>query len=337
MSESVNKNNSFFSIIVPVYNAERYLEKCITSVLEQSFRDFELILVDDGSKDRSAYICDQHAQKEKRIKIIHQKNTGQTLARKKGVIKSTGKYILFLDSDDWLEKETLEKCHNILIRKSVDILVFGSKEYKKDKVVEIPIDFPQGYYDEKRIESTICPSLLMDENGRFFPRALWGKVFERQVITNNLNKVPGMIRNGEDMCCIISTVLESKSIYIFKDSLYFYRIENVESLSKSGDELALKRCKVMADFFDDIVLKKNPTLRDQYLRLLVQQTYSAVVRTLNEIDCKKCLKLYQELIDNSFCSVAISQAKFSRRAIKLKIKQIILKYELFWFIKCMRI
>ena len=98
--------NQTFSIIVPVYNVEQYLENCINSVLNQSYRNFQLILVDDGSKDSSGEICDRFAQKDSRVKVIHKPNAGVSAARNTGIDIATGQFICFIDSDDWIEKST---------------------------------------------------------------------------------------------------------------------------------------------------------------------------------------------------------------------------------------
>lgn len=101
--------NQTFSIIVPVYDVEQYLENCINSVLNQSFRHFQLILVDDGSKDSSGEICDRFAQKDSRVKVIHKPNAGVSAARNTGIDIATGQFICFIDSDDWIESEYLQK------------------------------------------------------------------------------------------------------------------------------------------------------------------------------------------------------------------------------------
>ena len=105
-------NNSAISIIIPVYNAEKYLRRCIESVLSQSFTDFELILVDDGSRDFSPHICDDYAQKDSRVKVIHKANGGVIAARNDGLDIAKGEYVTFIDSDDWVERESLSTISN---------------------------------------------------------------------------------------------------------------------------------------------------------------------------------------------------------------------------------
>lgn len=99
------------SIIVPIYNVEKYLPKCIESILSQTFTNFELILVNDGSKDRSGIICDEYASKDNRIKVIHKENGGVSSARNSGVDLASGKYIGFVDPDDYIKKDMYERLH----------------------------------------------------------------------------------------------------------------------------------------------------------------------------------------------------------------------------------
>ena len=101
-------SNPLFSVIVPVYNIEEYLKKCITSIIEQTYKNIEIILIDDGSTDKSALICDEFAEKDKRIKVVHKENGGVVSARKVGISIASGEYVVSVDGDDWIEKERLE-------------------------------------------------------------------------------------------------------------------------------------------------------------------------------------------------------------------------------------
>ena len=116
---------SLLSIIVPVYQVEQYLEKCIKSILQQTFSDFELILIDDGSKDGSGKICDDYAKLDKRIKVIHQENQGVSSARNAGLNIAKGRYIAFVDADDWIEKEMFSDCMEAMKVSKVDVLCHG--------------------------------------------------------------------------------------------------------------------------------------------------------------------------------------------------------------------
>ena len=119
------------SIIVPVYEVEKYIRKCIESIQAQTFSDFELILVDDGSKDASGRICDEYAKKDKRIRVIHKENKGVSAARNDGIKDSMGEYICFIDADDWIEKTMLESCINNIIETDSDAVCHGYKLCKR--------------------------------------------------------------------------------------------------------------------------------------------------------------------------------------------------------------
>ena len=135
---NILKKQPLFSIVVPAYNSAPFIKKCIESVLAQTCGDYELILVDDGSTDDTYSVCKNYAQLDSRIKVLHKQNGGHTSARNKGLKESVGKYIFFLDSDDWLEEQTLEICEEkINIHKSRDQLLH--LHTKRTSV--IPVDF----------------------------------------------------------------------------------------------------------------------------------------------------------------------------------------------------
>ena len=120
------------SIIVPVYKAEKYLSECIDSIISQTYENFELILIDDGSPDNSGKICDEYAEKDKRIKVIHKENAGVSSARNIGLDNASGEYIAFIDSDDFVDKQYLEKLHCNLKHNDADISLCRLSYYKKD-------------------------------------------------------------------------------------------------------------------------------------------------------------------------------------------------------------
>ena len=113
------------SIIVPVYQVENYIRQCVDSILAQTFTDFELILVDDGSKDQSGQICDEYAEMDKRVKVIHQKNSGAASARNNGIGHANGRYLCFVDADDWIEDTMIAKCVSQMKEYDADILRHG--------------------------------------------------------------------------------------------------------------------------------------------------------------------------------------------------------------------
>ena len=113
-------NNTVISVIVPIYNVENYINRCLNSIINQTYKNLQIILVDDGSTDDSGKVCDKYALKDSRIKVIHQKNSGPVRARKTGLEASTGEYIGFVDSDDWIEPNMYEEMLNNLIQTNAD-------------------------------------------------------------------------------------------------------------------------------------------------------------------------------------------------------------------------
>lgn len=217
---------SQISIIVPVYNVEDYLHQCVDSILGQSFKDFELILVDDGSPDGSPRICNEYAQKDNRIKVIHKANGGLSDARNVGLQSATGEYVVFLDSDDWwCDLDALKKINERLEKSNADILIFQSKKYYQlndtytcKQVNKIEYS-PRYVYD---IEYLMRHSL--------FVACAWDKVIRRSVLVdNNVEFVVGQLSEDIEWCC---KLLELNLSYtVVGDVYHVYRQQNDTSIT----------------------------------------------------------------------------------------------------------
>ena len=118
------------SVIIPIYNVEQYLKECLESVINQTYRNLEIILVDDGSKDKSGKICDEYKNKDERIKVVHKENGGLSDARNAGMKIATGKYIQFIDSDDFIDKDMIETLYNLIIENEADISMCSNYYFK---------------------------------------------------------------------------------------------------------------------------------------------------------------------------------------------------------------
>ena len=213
------------SIVIPVYNAEEYLKQCIDSVLGQTFSDFELILVDDGSTDGSGAICDACAGKDDRIRVIHRENGGVTRARKAGMRIATGSWISFIDGDDWI--------HSTMF---ATMLEKAEASGAQMVVCDIALEFPdrteimgtlaeEGCYDKAAMAQTIYPTMMMDlgkcrsgVNG-----GLCNKLFERALLEPVFWAVEDSMVLSEDAQCTYGALLESQRVYILREPLYYYR------------------------------------------------------------------------------------------------------------------
>lgn len=201
--------NPQISIIVPVYNAEKYLDDCIKSILEQDFLSFELLLVDDGSMDNSSSICDKYALMDGRIRVFHQKNQGVSSARNIGLKNALGSYVMFADADDFFLPGAFSLLLNLIVSTNSDIALANSIVYDGEKKRKL-FDFPQKY------------STHIIQNTPHF--ALWGYIFKSQIIKdNNLNFLQGLAYS-EDRLFIYDMFIHCKSIAYDNSCCYVYRL-----------------------------------------------------------------------------------------------------------------
>lgn len=207
------ENNPVISVIVPVYNVEPYLCQCLDSLLAQDFDDWEAILVDDGSTDRSGIICDEYAARDSRFGVVHQANRGLAEARNSGLEISVGEYIFFLDSDDWLSTSCLSKLYSAIINNGCQMAVgrmtieyVGFSRNDKSR-------FPTRTFDSVEFASLLCKD-------REFHNYMWNKLYHRDLITKSALD----IRYFEDIAHTIAWVLKaSKVIYVSECIGYHYR------------------------------------------------------------------------------------------------------------------
>lgn len=212
----------FFSFIVPVYNTEKYLVQCLNSILSQSFKDFEVLLIDDGSTDSSPKICDEYSKEDQRIKVIHKKNEGVSIARQVGIENSTGEYVTFVDSDDWVSTELLSSFHRIIKNYSPDVVCC---DYIDSNNVKHISNIRKGFYNKNQIITELYPILIHGVNNQSFPPMLWSKAFKRNLYKKNEVKNVKIVM-GEDGACVRPCIYNSNSIYYSDNFLYFYRIND---------------------------------------------------------------------------------------------------------------
>ena len=236
--------NILLSIIVPIYKVEKYLEQCIQSILRQTFKNFELILVDDGSPDSCPAICDMYAKQDSRVRVIHKPNGGLVSARKSGLSTATGLYIAYVDGDDWISPDMYEIILNTAIINDADIVVTGYCEEYESRSVVRPNPAPAGMYKDTALKK-LTETMLY--TGIFYEQdvipSLWNKLFKRTLLLKNQHKVSDIIRMGEDAACTYPCLLDAKCVVIDKDFYpYHYRI-NESSMSHTFDTLYFERLK----------------------------------------------------------------------------------------------
>lgn len=227
---------ALISIIVPIYKVENYLKQCVDSIVNQTYKNIEIILVDDGSPDNCPAICDEYAQKDDRIKVVHKANGGLISARKAGLQASKGEYVCFVDGDDWIEPAMYQLVADSIEKHNSDCVITQFYYSYPDKEVKSDYKLNKDFYTRNDIENEIFPTMLFD-NQYFkfgiFPNC-WTKVFKRNLLEKHLIDTDDRIRLGEDIAFTYPCLMECQSISFVDTALYHYRI-NPNSMTKAYD------------------------------------------------------------------------------------------------------
>jgi glycosyltransferase involved in cell wall biosynthesis len=259
------------SVIVPIFRIEPYLPKCVESLLKQSFLNFELILVDDGSPDNCPQICDDYAKLDPRVRVIHKENGGLLSARKAGLKAATGKYISYVDGDDWVDKYYLDILFKLMEANEADLVVTAHfREF--DGKIETILPKSTGNYGAKEIKETILPNAIY--TGRFCEHGIstyvWNKLFRRDLLSKILYDVPNEIIMGEDAAITYAYLSIAERLTVSSIPLYYYR-QRHDSIVKSIE---------------------NPKTEYYRLGLLMHFLHSKLQKVLDEENLKKQITYY---------------------------------------------
>lgn len=289
--------NILFSIVVPVYNQEKYLDECIKSVLEQDFSDFELILVDDGSTDLSSAICDKYKEQDERIKVIHKTNGGLPSARKAGAAIACGDYIVTLDSDDYMQKNSLAMLSNIVKEYSPDIISFdyiSAYETSRKKMLSC---YEEGLYLGDKLHS-LKQQVLYHRGKPFFtfglPPSTWTKTIKREQYLKAQTTVNNGIKMGEDVCVTFPAILNCNSLYILKEPIINYRILST-SISHNFRPNDIKDLKLLISHFENIDLDSYDAKNQFCVYILFRVFNSLVAFAQNLNDYNEYIRYAQEV------------------------------------------
>lgn len=248
------------SVVLPIYNVEMYLERCIKSIVNQTYKNLEIILIDDGSPDNCPQICEEWARKDSRVKVIHKKNAGLGMARNTGIENATGRYICFVDSDDYIALDTIEKAYNQARKVSADIVYYGHKEVDKTgKIIKeyIP-QIKKLWYLNEEIREIIIPELISPDfssvqqtnlmmsactalfSMAVIKRTQWKFVSEREIIAED---VYSLLKLFENVNCVA----------IVPEALYYY-CNNSTSLTRT---YRVNRYQGIKTFYDKCIVMCN--------------------------------------------------------------------------------
>lgn len=234
------------SVVVPIYMIDRYLGICIESLLNQTYQSLEIILVDDGSKDRCSEICDLYASKDKRIRVIHKENGGLVSARKAGVLAATGRYIGFVDGDDWVGKGFYQSLYNAICQNDCDVAIAGYTRDLFSQSKSLYNTVPSGYYEGDALQTVFSQ---MISYGEFYRHGIstyhWNKLFKREVILKHQLEIADDVSIGEDAVVVYATLLDCKRICITDNCAYHYR-QREDSMLKSSVDMDKELVRVRA-------------------------------------------------------------------------------------------
>ena len=270
------------SIIIPVYNVENWLEECLESTINQSLKDIEILCIDDGSTDNSLTILNNYHKKDKRVKVFHQNNLGAASARNFGISKANGKYILFVDSDDWIDLSMCEELYNHMEHLGSDMCLFNSIEHKKNNILNKRIYFTEKEFKEDfnnfTFDYTFKKNMVM--NGMM---VIWSKIYRTSFLNDNGLK----FRNHEifnDVQFHIESMLTAKKISYFPKIFYHYRRLGQSSLqnTKAVTEKGFIIFDIMKEIKEYLVENKfMDEFKYNYLRFVLTELEGRLNRTDN--------------------------------------------------------
>lgn len=254
-------NTPLVSVIVPIYRIERYLGTCIESIIKQTYKQLEVILVDDGSDDRCRDICDLYSSKDNRIKVIHKENGGLVSARKEGMKNSSGEYIAYVDGDDWIEPDFIERMITDAVENQADIVCAGQTRDLFDVSFKMQNPYPNGAYRGKELIGLKCNMLSY---GEFFSLGIstyvWNKLFRREIVFDCQLNVDERISIGEDAAVTYPAILKSDCVCVNDCVSYHYRQREDSMLKKSSDfTVEAEKLRVLYEYmtsFDNEIYNK---------------------------------------------------------------------------------
>lgn len=237
------------SVILPIFNVEKYLNRCIKSVVNQSYKNLEIILVDDGSPDRCPEMCDEWAKKDSRIKVVHKNNAGLGYARNTGIENATGEYICFVDSDDYIALDTIEKAYRLANNELADVIVFGHCQVKRNgETGRAFVPCPNKLiYEGYEIQEVFLPNLIGPDTSTGESTNLWmsvcGALYSMELIENaNWRLVSERDIISEDVYSLLRLYKDVRKVAVIPESLYFY-CENATSLTHTYKSDRFERIK----------------------------------------------------------------------------------------------
>ena len=304
------------SIIVPVYNVEKYLSRCIDSILSQTFTDFELILVNDGSPDNCGKICDDYATKDNRVKVIHKENTGVSDSRNKGLDIANGRYITFCDSDDYVDDDWLERLYKGTIRYDVDSYSMNFRCVNEDKDIESSSEFAEKLSEVTSDEEAV-QYLLFDILGGGCGWAIWTRLFKRSIIEKYSIRFCQTCGNyAEDMAFVLEYAVNCCKFYTESYCGYNYYQRKNSMMGTSHNIIKLNEVSESAHHVIQFLATHYGTrfktyfpvlffrmMRTEYFKLLNNNAILTLPDEINKIENQKWFRKMNRKVIRSYFTI----------------------------------
>ncbi|MCM1216985.1 MAG: glycosyltransferase [Lachnospiraceae bacterium] len=251
---------SLISIIVPVYNTQQYISDCLESILRQTYKNIEVIVVDDGSTDGSLEICISYSKKDSRIMVIPKVHAGLVEARKSGINKARGEYCMFVDGDDWIVENLIESILPLMEEGNVDIVNYNLSTVNGDTIEKWCYTIPDGIYGQGQLKNIYTKMMFDFDNGKpGIIQSLCTKLIKRNILRESISNVDGNVTLGEDAAVVYRAMITAKKIAITNESFYFYRIH-------AGSMTTSKNKNIFSDisYFQQYMLKVFEGYSEEY-------------------------------------------------------------------------
>lgn len=281
------------SVIVPIYNADRFFTRCCDSIINQSYKNIELILVNDGSTDNSGALCDEYAKKDSRVVVIHKKNQGVSEARNSALNIAKGDYIHCVDADDWIEADIYTKVSDIINENgNLDVIKFEAYNSRHQIINKSPY---VGYYSAESLDEIKLAYIGSEKFGGLFLMGVpWMYIINRRLIVDNQIRFNKNLRRCEDRLFIITSIFHSSNIFFSEDAFYHYET-NGDSLSNKYDPLRWDQEKLyLAELQKEYSNRLSPELVESAnIRINNDSVLRAIIAINNEFfsDNSNSLKL----------------------------------------------
>ena len=270
-------NNCLISIIVPIFNTEKYLNQCIQSVLAQTYTYWELLLIDDGSTDASGAICEKYAAQDSRIMVFHKENGGVSSARNLGLYNAKGEWIAFVDSDDWIDSHYIYELVSQICKS--DLIITGATLYDDEcKLIE-----RTKVYESIKIERSSF-HLLFSTCDLHYRTSPWGKLYKKNIIDQYNIIFDEKMHHSEDAVFLYKYLLQCDQVQIHSGNLYCYRYERIDSLTKKVFDFPTEKYHhlLLSEVIHSVQIQFHIKSKDAIDNLLIRSN-SSIDRVLNAL------------------------------------------------------